>query len=76
MVRTIVGAAIEVGMGHRQPAWFAAIQAGRDRTVVPAPAPPQGLSLWAVGYDTDDDSDLPRDSRDGRLSGVDSPLRR
>lgn len=53
MVRTIVGAAIEVGTGRRCPAWFAAIQAGRARAAVPAPAPPQGLSLWAVGYDTD-----------------------
>ena len=51
MVRTIVGAAIEVGAGRQMPEWFAAIQAGRDRTVVPAPAPPQGLSLWAVGYE-------------------------
>lgn len=52
MVRTIVGAAIEVGMGRQRPEWFAAIQAGRDRAAVPAPAPPQGLSLWAVGYET------------------------
>jgi tRNA pseudouridine38-40 synthase len=52
MVRTIVGAAIEVGMGRQRPEWFAAIQAGRDRRAVPAPAPPQGLSLWAVGYET------------------------
>lgn len=51
MVRTIVGAAVEVGMGRQRPGWFATIQAGRDRAVVPAPAPPQGLSLWAVGYD-------------------------
>ncbi len=52
MVRTIVGAAIEVGMGRQRPEWFAAMQAGRDRAAVPAPAPPQGLSLWAVGYET------------------------
>jgi tRNA pseudouridine38-40 synthase len=51
MVRTIVGAAVEVGMGRRDPAWFAAALAGRRRADVPAPAPPQGLSLWAVGYD-------------------------
>ena len=83
MVRTIVGAAIEVGMGRQRPEWFAAIQAGRDRAVVPAPAPPQGLSLWAVGYETGArpargtaDSDVPRECRDGLLSGVDGPLRR
>jgi len=52
MVRTIVGAAIEVGLGRRRPEWFAAIQARRDRAATPAPAPPQGLSLWAVGYET------------------------
>ena len=53
MVRTIVGAAIEVGAGRQPPEWFAALQAGRDRAAAPAPAPPQGLSLWAVGYEAE-----------------------
>jgi len=50
MVRTIVGAAVEVGMGRREPGWLAALLQGRDRAAVPAPSPPQGLSLWLVGY--------------------------
>lgn len=53
MVRTIVGAAVEVGMGRREPGWLAALLGGRDRAAVPAPAPPQGLSLWRVGYAED-----------------------
>jgi len=54
MVRTIVAAAIEVGTGRQTPAWFALILRGRDRSAVPAPAPPQGLSLWRVGYELRD----------------------
>lgn len=50
MVRTIVGAAVVVGMGKRTPEWFESVLRGRDRSLVPAPAPPQGLSLWRVGY--------------------------
>lgn len=53
MVRTIVGAAVEVGAGRREPEWLAVLLRGRDRAAVPAPAPPQGLSLWRVGYDED-----------------------
>ena len=51
MVRTIVGTAVEVGTGRREPEWLAAILRGRARADAPAPAPPQGLSLWRVGYE-------------------------
>ena len=50
MVRTIVAALIEVGAGRRAPAWIAELLAARDRRLGPAPAPPQGLTLWGVGY--------------------------
>lgn len=54
MVRTIVGAAVEVGTGRRSPEWLAGILRGRARAEAPAPAPPQGLSLWRVGYEESD----------------------
>lgn len=51
MVRTIVAALVEVGSGRREPSWMTALLAARDRALAPPPAPPQGLTLWAVGYD-------------------------
>ena len=54
MVRTIVAAAIEVGTGRQTPGWFESILRGCDRSAAPAPAPPQGLSLWRVGYELRD----------------------
>lgn len=54
MVRTIVGAAVVVGTGQRSPEWFETVLRGCDRSAAPAPAPPQGLSLWRVGYEEGD----------------------
>ena len=54
MVRTIIAAAIEVGVGRQTPEWFELILRGNDRSAAPAPAPPQGLSLWRVGYELRD----------------------
>jgi tRNA pseudouridine38-40 synthase len=54
MVRTIVAAAIEVGTGRQTPEWFESILREGDRSAAPAPAPPQGLSLWRVGYELRD----------------------
>lgn len=54
MVRTIVAAAIEVGAGRQSAGWFEVIMRGCDRSAAPAPAPPQGLSLWRVGYELRD----------------------
>ena len=51
MVRTIVGAAVQVGLGRHDVAWLASCLRERKRANVPAPAPPQGLTLWRVGYD-------------------------
>ena len=50
MVRNIVGSMLEVGLGNRQPGWFAELIAGRDRTLAAATAPPDGLYLVGVGY--------------------------
>ncbi len=54
MVRTIVSAAVEVGAGRKSPAWFGTMMQRGERSAVPAPAPPQGLSLWQVGYHESD----------------------
>ena len=63
MVRTIVGATVEVGLGRHDGAWLARCLRERKRANVPAPAPPQGLTLWRVGYD---EGDAPTD--DERLT--------
>lgn len=51
MVRTIVGVLVEVGSGRRDPSWVTELLAARDRALAPPPAPPLGLTLWAVGYE-------------------------
>jgi tRNA pseudouridine38-40 synthase len=53
MVRTIVGALVEVGQGRQDPSWIEDVLAARDRRAGPMAAPPQGLTLWRVGF-TDD----------------------
>ena len=51
MVRNIVGALLEVGVGDLPPEAVAAILATRDRTQNPcAPAAPHGLCLLRVDY--------------------------
>jgi tRNA pseudouridine38-40 synthase len=50
MVRNIVGALIEVGRGRLTAEDIQRLTAGRDRTVCPPPAPPQGLCLVKVKY--------------------------
>lgn len=50
MVRTVVAALVDVGTGRRPVAAIAELLAARDRRLSPAPAPPQGLTLWDVGY--------------------------
>jgi tRNA pseudouridine38-40 synthase len=53
MVRSIVGAAVEVGRGAREPGWLADLLAARDRRQGAPTAPPQGLTLWRVAYGED-----------------------
>lgn len=53
MVRTMVGALVEVGQERRDPAWIDELLALRDRRAGPPVAPPQGLTLWRVGFGGD-----------------------
>lgn len=50
MVRSIVGALVKVGRGRMTAAQTAALLAAMDRSGAPNLAPPQGLTLWEVGY--------------------------
>jgi tRNA pseudouridine38-40 synthase len=49
-VRSIVAVLAEVGAGRRRPEWAGEVLAARDRSVAPAVAPPQGLTLERVSY--------------------------
>jgi tRNA pseudouridine38-40 synthase len=53
MVRNIAGALVEVGQGRQDPGWIAELLAKRDRRFGSIVAPPQGLTLWRVGFDGD-----------------------
>lgn len=50
MVRTIVGSLVEVGRGHRDPAWIAEVLDARDRRAAGSCAPARGLMFMAVDY--------------------------
>jgi len=52
MVRSLVALLVSVGSGHRKPESVADAIAARDRSVIPSPAPPQGLVLWNALYET------------------------
>ncbi len=52
MVRIIAGTLVEVGLGKRPACQVAEILAGKDRTVAGRTAPPQGLTLEQVFYDS------------------------
>ena len=47
----VVGGAA-VGRGDREPAWIGELLAARDRTLADVAAPPEGLYLVGVGYDS------------------------
>ncbi len=51
MVRSIVGALVDVGLGRLTAADVNAILKAKDRSVSATVAPPTGLVLWSVGYD-------------------------
>ncbi len=57
MVRSIVGTLVEAGVGRRRPGDMLGILRGRDRARAGRVAPPHGLTLWAVGYDTSTGTD-------------------
>lgn len=50
MVRNMVGALIEVGEGRRPAEWLTELLTIRDRRFGPKTVPPEGLTLWRVGY--------------------------
>ncbi len=50
MVRGIVGTLIEVGRGARPPELVDELFIARDRRSAPKNVPAEGLTLWAVGY--------------------------
>ena len=52
MVRTIVGTLVEVGKGARDIGWPAEVLAAHDRRQAGQTAPPQGLFLVRVEYDS------------------------
>jgi len=53
MVRTIVGALIEIGSGNRPGSWISELFTVRDRRCAAGTAPPEGLNLWRIGYGTE-----------------------
>ncbi len=50
MVRAMVGTALEVGEGKREPSEIPAVIAGRDRKLAGRTVAPQGLCLIEVRY--------------------------
>jgi tRNA pseudouridine38-40 synthase len=50
MVRNIVGALLQVGLGQMTVDEFKAVLQARDRSKAGPPAPPQGLCLVKVNY--------------------------
>jgi tRNA pseudouridine38-40 synthase len=53
MVRSMTAALVEIGQGRRSPDWISEILNARDRRAGPGVAPPQGLTLWNIGYGSD-----------------------
>ena len=50
MARNLVGSAVAVGRGSREPDWLRAVLDSRDRRLAGATAPAQGLTLVRVRY--------------------------
>jgi tRNA pseudouridine38-40 synthase len=50
MVRNLVGSALTVGRGAREPGWIAEVLRSRDRRLAGATAPAHGLTLVRVLY--------------------------
>lgn len=50
-VRSMVGTMVDIGLGRLPADCIPAILEQRDRVAAGGVAPPEGLTLWAVGYD-------------------------
>ena len=50
MVRIITGTLVEVGRGHRDPAWVREVLEAKDRAATGQTAPPEGLTFTGVDY--------------------------
>lgn len=50
MVRAITGTLVEVGRGHRDPAWVSSALEARDRRAAGPTAPARGLTFESVSY--------------------------
>jgi tRNA pseudouridine38-40 synthase len=82
MVRSIVGTLVEVGLGKLHAGEVRGILLNGDRSAAGTVAPPQGLTLWEVGYPTG--IPVPRPARvrrtfappDGALIDPSGPLQR
>jgi len=55
MVRSLVGAVVEVGSGHRDATWLRTAAAARSRASHVPVLPPGGLTLESVSYPPDDE---------------------
>jgi tRNA pseudouridine38-40 synthase len=74
MVRNIVGALVEIGVGRRQPQWLQGVLEGRDRSVAGKMAPASGLYLCGVDYPIEFDLPIGRAPTDLWLPGsIESP---
>jgi tRNA pseudouridine38-40 synthase len=50
MVRAMIAALVAIGRGEQSPGWIGELLAVKDRRQGGGVAPPQGLTLWQIGY--------------------------
>ena len=50
MIRTMVGTLMEVGVGHKDPAWVQDVLKAQNRAAAGQTAPASGLVFWSVVY--------------------------